>query len=574
MKIRAVKFLGWLLLAALFSFHAGATTFYVNVSNSAPASPFTSWSTAATNIQNAIDVASAGSLILVTNGVYATGGRVVYGTLTNRVVINKAVTVRSVNGPMLTAIQGYQVPSGSTAYTNDVRGVYMTNNAVLDGFTITNGSTLADSSNSTNVLCGGGVYCESTNAILTNCILTGNFCQSQLHGKTGGAAVFQGILYSCILSNNLVGTNSSNYQVYGGGAYQSVLNNCTIVSNSASFGGGAAYSTLNHCQVIGNIAPFYGSTSFGGGTYSCIANYCLIAGNLSTTIGGGDAIGQLNFCILSNNVCMPPSFVGSGGGSYNSTANNCLVVSNFCYGNGGGGYNAYLTNCTIVGNTATNLGGGAANGSTLRNSVVYGNYRISSGLVSTSNIAGGTLINCWTNDPVFLNPAGGDFHLQSNSPCINNGNNTYVVGTNDLDGNPRIVAGTVDIGAYEYQSPSSILSYAWAQQFGLPTDGSADYADTDGDQVSNYAEWKSGTIPTNSASVLQLASPVFTNSPAGMVVTWQSVSGISYYLQRSSDLAQPFSVLQSNLVGQVGTTTYKDTSATNSVPYFYRVGVP
>jgi hypothetical protein len=39
--------------------------------------------------------------------------------------------------------------------------------------------------------------------------------------------------------------------------------------------------------------------------------------------------------------------------------------------------------------------------------------------------------------------------LQANSPCINAGNNGYVVSATDLDGNPRIVGGTVDVGAYE-----------------------------------------------------------------------------------------------------------------------------
>ena len=72
----------------------------------APMVPYTNWATAATNIQAAIDAAAPGALILVTNGVYATGGKVMAGDLTNRVALDKAVTVWSVNGPQETVIQG------------------------------------------------------------------------------------------------------------------------------------------------------------------------------------------------------------------------------------------------------------------------------------------------------------------------------------------------------------------------------------------------------------------------------------------------------------------------------------
>src|SRR5262249_2106207 len=53
--------------------------------------------------------------------------------------------------------------------------------------------------------------------------------------------------------------------------------------------------------------------------------------------------------------------------------------------------------------------------------------------------------------PLFVNPVAGDFHLQSNSPCINAGNNGYIASLTDLDGKARTVGGVVDMGTYEYQ---------------------------------------------------------------------------------------------------------------------------
>jgi hypothetical protein len=178
-----------------------------------------------------------------------------------------------------------------------------------------------------------------------------------------------------------------------------------------------------------------------------------------------------------------------------------------------------------------------------------------------------------TNDPMFMNLSGGDFHLQANSPCINSGRNSLVTSTTDLDGNPRIAGGTVDIGAYEYQNPTSIISYAWLQEYALPTDGSADFIDSDGDGMNNWQEWRAGTDPANAASVLRLLPPA-TNA-SGLTVTWQSVSGVTYYLQRSTNLSAvpAFSTLQTNLVGQVSTTGYTDNTATNGGPFFYRVGL-
>ena len=51
-----------------------------------------------------------------------------------------------------------------------------------------------------------------------------------------------------------------------------------------------------------------------------------------------------------------------------------------------------------------------------------------------------------------MDAAGGNYRLQSNSPCINTGTNQdWMVGAFDLAGNARIFDGRVDMGAYESQ---------------------------------------------------------------------------------------------------------------------------
>ncbi|MBI3416974.1 MAG: hypothetical protein HY043_16910, partial [Verrucomicrobia bacterium] len=86
-------------------------------------------------------------------------------------------------------------------------------------------------------------------------------------------------------------------------------------------------------------------------------------------------------------------------------------------------------------------------------------------------------------------------------------------------------------------------------------------------------EWRAGTNPTNALSVLRLLNPA--PGAPGVIVSWPSVSGLNYFLERSTHLrAQPsFLPLATDIVGQAGTTTFTDTNALGAGPFFYRVGV-
>jgi hypothetical protein len=87
-----------LLLLALSSGKALATTRYVSLASGSPTPPYTSWSTAATNIQDAVDASSPGDEVVVTNGWYSVGGRAILGTMTNRVAVDRPVFLHSING--------------------------------------------------------------------------------------------------------------------------------------------------------------------------------------------------------------------------------------------------------------------------------------------------------------------------------------------------------------------------------------------------------------------------------------------------------------------------------------------
>jgi PKD repeat protein len=333
----------------------------------------------------------------------------------------------------------------------------------------------------------------------------------------------------------------------GGGAKGGTLNDCILSGNSTvSFGGGAASCTLNNCTLEGNSATYEG-----GGAFNCMLNNCVLKGN-SALYGGGASGGTLNDCTLTDNTAT------ASGGAYGSTLNNCTLTGNSAGRSGGGASAATLNNCILYFNTAPQ----GAN--------YYPNWPTTLNYCCTTPQPTNAFGNI-TNAPLFVDEAGGNLRLQSNSPCINAGRNALAPAGPDLDGNPRLKGGTVDMGAYEFQSPTSMISYAWLQQYGLPTDGSADTADPDADGLNTWQEWRCGTDPTNAVSVLRLLAPAPGGS--GLVVRWESVADRLYFLERSTAASSGFTTLATGIPSQPGTTTYTDTNAIGVGPWFYRVGV-
>ena len=152
-----------------------------------------------------------------------------------------------------------------------------------------------------------------------------------------------------------------------------------------------------------------------------------------------------------------------------------------------------MNNCIVFGNTV---------------GLTWPNYYTNCTLRSSCTVPdpGGT--GNITNDPQFVDAAAGDYRLARGSPCINAGNNGYVEETTDLDGNPRFIYGTVDMGAYEFRNVTSYETWAAGITNGLTnaTDCAA------GDGVPNllrYAAGCSGPMMPDGLAALQISVGVF-----------------------------------------------------------------
>jgi hypothetical protein len=179
-----------------------------------------------------------------------------------------------------------------------------------------------------------------------------------------------------------------------------------------------------------------------------------------STAGAGP---RLIDCLLYNNQAPHGGAVACLGASRITLVNSALT-GNRATGGGGlvaaDGGEIEAANCIIWANTAEagqqlQLLGEAA---PARMTVAYCDVQ---GGISAADVQGGGILD-WSDgnldtDPLWVDPAGGDYHLQAGSPCIDAGQNTPLGDADllletDLAGNPRVAGPQVDLGPYEFGS--------------------------------------------------------------------------------------------------------------------------
>ncbi len=421
--------------------------------------PFTSWSTAASNIQDAVTAATNGATVWVEAGTYTLPPNAINYLGSNVVYITKSLSLRSVSGnPADTIIDGAGTNRG-------IAVVYTTEEGfTLDGFTIANCFA-------TNQ--GGGISVDASwpRLHINNCIIRDNIVAPGTTSLGGGlyayrANPFSVLMTDCTLRNNKALSHESDPKVWGegGGAYINTANvgstagsggyfvNSLFESNSAARGGGINFRqsganqfNLTNCVFRSNRASPGVDAGYGGGA---IHNWpggvrmwnCLLVGNYAATSGGG---------IYNQKTQVPLEMY------------NCTVVSNSSpsgsYGAGvhcrSGTDCVLMYNCIVRSNSAIEVFlGGTSVSHFVHSSVSTNNYTGIRGLTPPALPAYVWGPNSITNDPKFVDFAGRDFRLAKDSPCFNTGTNqTWMTRAVDLDGNPRIdrIIGQVDMGCYE-----------------------------------------------------------------------------------------------------------------------------
>lgn len=325
----------------------------------------------------------------------------------------------------------------------------------LDGFVITGGNANAGGRVSESK--GGGIYCDGRGQnnrcepVIANCLVINNTAQSGgglcSNGEQNGNA--SPTILNCVFQQNTASTGGGANAASPSGSSSPTFTDCKFLNNTASLRGGGLYYggyfsmandnvRLTNCTFSGNTASIgagiYGSNSFSASLNLLLTN-CLFDRNLASDKGGAVTV-DASLGSGINTVIKNSTFVGNTGANSGNTIYTIAFSDTYCAFN--------ITN-SIIRNTGFAYDNGPNRIAPTYN-ITYSN--IQGGYSGTGNIDA---------DPLFVDPASGNYRLQPGSPSINTGDpgsTTANVSATDLAGNPRIDSGRIDMGAYERQTPT------------------------------------------------------------------------------------------------------------------------
>ncbi|UCD85275.1 MAG: S8 family serine peptidase [Deltaproteobacteria bacterium] len=398
-------------------------------------------------------------------------------------------------------LDGFIVTGGNAngSWPND-RGGGMYNQNVT-GLVVTNCSFKKNTASTY----GSGMYNSSVNGVvIDNCTFISN--RSTVLGANGGGIANWGAS-SLTITNCTFNYNATN-NGFAGGVYNRfsspTIDNCTFNSNFAGWGGAMfnhydSSPEITNCVFNNNTAEWEGAGIHNVGGSPKIID-CIFTGNVARLNGHGGAVynqassPEITNCTFNGNYAL----VGGGLANYTNSSpaiTNCIFINNRATIHGGAIYNSTglstITNCIFLGNSARQYGGAmynyrfsseitnctfSNNGATrgggmynyynsspmITNCILWGNsapigseiYNDASSvpIVTYSDVRGGGYPDPSNIDanPLFVGYP--DLHLQSGSPCIDEGTADGAP-SYDLDGNPRPSCSGYDMGAYEYQCP-------------------------------------------------------------------------------------------------------------------------
>lgn len=299
---------------------------------------------------------------------------------------------------------------------------------------------------------GAGIACFGASPTIANNTMTGNSAEVR-----GGGIYCKSSASTTITSNTITGNNA----LEGGGGYfvsSSVTISQNAIAGNISVGRGGGLScfscsaTIMSNVITGNSVPGDGGAicCMGGGPVIIRNN--LIAGNISAKYGAAIDCGTSDSTVADNAVTR-----NSGNGI---KCSDCSppVTNNTVVGNTGAGIECYWSSALISNNIVAFNGTGVlmsdVGDPVLRNNCVYGNSEGNYQYVAPG-------IGDISGDPLFVDRTNGDYHLKIVSPCVNAGwNDAPGLPSLDMDGESRILYGTVDIGADECSGTAGVLKEA------------------------------------------------------------------------------------------------------------------